>query len=254
MVKVLFIIFSLFSSSYSVVLDCVYSPHWWPAGVGEKFTCITTLSEVSTTKVVTSIRGEPENKTLADVESISFNSCHGTIFIPQDMQNFFPNLIGIQMFHCGVLTLDGNELNQYENLQLFAIESTQLERIPGNFFAMTPQIKVIGFAENDLKYVGSKLLNSLNNLTWVSFYNSGCINQTATSSTEIESLISHLTTNCIDIFEITTTRTTSTTVMTSDSSSRTTTADENNDETTTNGCNELMMNLLILLSSIILIK
>lgn len=250
MVKVIFIIFTLFASSFSVILDCEFSFEWWPK-VESKYSCVTTLSEVSTIQRVTGVNGNHKiDKNNSEVESIEFQDCIGSTYIPQNMLNFFPNLIGIRLISCGILILGGNELHEYQNLQLFAVESTQLERIPGNFFASTPQISVIGFADSNLKYVGSKLLQSLNNLSWVSFYNNDCINQTATSLNEIPSLITNLATNCIDIFEESTT-TTSTTISNSESTSDETTMQGNTEETTTNGCNYNARYLWIAIVSLI---
>lgn len=244
MVKVIFIIFTLFTSSSSVILDCEYSLEWWPK-VDLKYSCVSTLSEVSTIQRVTGVNGNHESdRNNSHVQSIEFQDCTGSTYIPQNMLNFFPNLIGIRLINCGILILSGNELSEHQNLQLFAVESTKLERIPGNFFEPTPQITVIGFADNNLKHVGFNLLKSLNNLSWVSFYNNDCINQTATSLNEIPSLITNLATNCIDIFEEPTT-TTSTTILNSESTSDETTTQGNFEETTTNGCTFIPKSVLI---------
>lgn len=207
------------SSLNSVVLYCRYSFEWWPAS-DEKYSCVTTLSEVSTNQRLTAVNGDHlVGKNYSDVESIDFAGCSGSTFIPRRMLNFFPNLVGIRLDNCGILVLSGNELNEYERLTHFAVESTQLERIPGNFFASTPEISVIGFAENQLKYVGYNLLRNLTNLLWISFNNNDCISQTATTSEEIDALIENLTEKCVDVFETTTALTTITTEMSSTESS-----------------------------------
>lgn len=246
MVKIIVVILALITSSYAVTINCEYSLESWPI-VNYKYSCMTTLSEVSTNQRLTGVRGDHQvGKNHSDVESINFSDCTGSTFIPRDMLNFFANLIGIRLINCGILILSGNELNEYQNLQLFAVESTRLERIPGNFFASTPQITVIGFAENNLKHVGSKLLQSLNNLAWISFFDNDCINQTATSSAEIPSLITNLTANCIDIFEETTV--TSTTITTSEVTPEMTTEEE----TTTMGSEDVKENFIMLVMTLIL--
>lgn len=252
MVKVIFIILALFTQSYSVILECKYLSEWWPK-MEFKYSCVTTLSEVSTTQRLRAVNGEHEaGKNNSHVESIEFQGCTGSTFIPKDMLIFFPNLIAIRLMSCGSLILTGNELNEYENLQMFAVEMTKIERIPGNFFAFTPQISIIGFADNNLKYVGSKLLQTLNNLSWISFANNDCINQTATSLDEIPSLITNLVANCIDILEETTS-TTFTSIMTS--SAMTTEETTVVGETTTkvtNGCEGVKVNLMVVTILIIL--
>lgn len=203
--KLILCLISIISSTSAVILNCQYFYEWWPLA-GEKYSCVTTLSEVSTNQRLTAVNGNHLNSNNhSDVESIEFIDCTGSTFIPRNMLNFFPNLIGVRLVNCGILILSGSELNEYGNLSLFAVEGTRLERIPGNFFSSTPLISIVGFADNKLKHVGSKLFIDLTNLSWISFYNNECINQTANTREEISMLIGNLTLQCVDILEITTT-------------------------------------------------
>lgn len=248
--KLLLCLISIISSSSAVILNCQYSDEWWPLA-GVKYTCITTLSEVSTNQRLTAISGNHlDSKNHSDVESIEFIDCTGSTFIPRSMLNFFPSLIGVRLVNCGILVLSGSELNEYENLSLFAVESTQLERIPGNFFSPTPKISVVGFNDNKLKYVGSKLLKDLTNLSWISFYNNDCINQTATTREEISKLIGDLTLQCVDILEITT----STTVMTTTEMSSTVSTTDVQTTTLKAGIIELNVAIKILLMAFIIFR
>lgn len=254
MKKIFTLIFllTIFPSLNSVVLNCEYSFERWLITI-EKYSCVTTLSEVSTNQRLTGVNGNHlENKNHSNVESIEIIDCTGSTFIPRNMLNFFPNLIGIRLVNCGTLILSGNELNEYNNLSLFAIESTKVERIPGNFFSTTPQISVIGFADNSIKYVGSKLLTNLTNLSWVSFHNNECISQTATTRDEISVLIESLITSCVDILEVTTTTTITTSSTESSENPTTTTTTEMAAEAPNDGRKNpfsfiFMINILILM-------
>lgn len=248
--KLILCLISTILSSIAIKLNCNYSFEWWPVS-GKKYSCVTTLSEVSTNQRLTEISGDHQNsKNHSDVESIEFIDCTGSTFIPRNIMFFFPNLIGVRLVNCGILILSGSELNEYGNLSLFAVEGTQLERIPGNFFSATPLISIIGFADNKLKYVGSTLLNNLPNLSWISFYNNECINQTATKPEEISMLIGNLTSQCVDTFEILTT----TTVKTTTEMSSTVSTTEMQTTTLKAGIIELNIAIKILLMAFILFR
>lgn len=102
------------------------------------------------------------------------------------------------------MTLKGNELDEYPKLQFFRMWTGKLQRVPGNFFHLTPSIKYIDFDGNDIKHVGKNLIENLRDLQVADFQNNFCINTFASDESEVPALLEVLFQNCTDIkFETT---------------------------------------------------
>lgn len=82
-------------------------------------------------------------------------------FVPNGLLEFFPNFIGLQMGHCSITTLHGNELEEYSNLQWCGFHNVSVTRVPGNFFASTLNMRLVNFGENEIERVGFGLLDNL---------------------------------------------------------------------------------------------
>lgn len=149
------------------------------------------------------------NRTNDDIDVISLERTNLT-FIPQGLEHFFPNMIGIYMFNTSLAVLNGNELNKYVNLTWFAVEESLLERVPGNFFDFTPNVVSIWFIECKINHLGANLFQPLNitALKLLSFVNNVCINEYAfgdsNNNTAIRRLIDNVISKCPDIQETTT--------------------------------------------------
>jgi hypothetical protein len=143
-----------------------------------------------------------------NVGVIYFNWCNTrynlTIF-PKGFSNFFPNLIAFSMLSCSIDFLNGDELDEHPHVQLYEHTRSNLTRVPGRFFASTPNLKRFHFGGNKIQHVGEGLLDHLENLESGFFTSNICINQGASNPSEIPALIETLRQNCPDIEPDTTT-------------------------------------------------
>lgn len=119
-------------------------------------------------------------------------------FVPQGITSVFANMKGLIFHNCEITQLNGNELVGYPTLESWVVHYSQIERIPGDLFNETPNMKFVNFLANGINRVGENLLNNLENLTQAWFYYNECIHMGADNSTEIESLIEALAFQCPD--------------------------------------------------------
>jgi hypothetical protein len=129
----------------------------------------------------------------------------GAIKIPKGFLNYFPNFIGLFSWGCPISTLNGDELDEYPNLEFYSQEKSYLVRVPGNFFKSTPKMKVFNFYGKKIQNVGVNLFNHLIYLQQLYFDENTCINKDADSASEVPALIEELIQKCPDIEPETTT-------------------------------------------------
>lgn len=205
----IFLAFFLISNSFSLKIHCNFNFNSNWVILGRVYTCDATIIDI--TSNVTSYEGEhlPGNAA-ADVRMIDFgvnSNCSQLSSIPSGFSSLFSNFTAIYFIGCGINFLNGSELDEYPQLEWFGLYRSELERIPGNFFSSTRNLKFINFNSNKIERIGENLLDNLQNLERVYFNNNVCINKYATNSTAIEELIEALRVNCAD-FETTTVTTT----------------------------------------------
>jgi hypothetical protein len=107
---------------------------------------------------------------------------------------------------CTISTLNGDELDEYINLQFYTQNYSNLTRIPGNFFKLTLNMKFISFAVNKIENVGVNLFKNLKNLKEIYFGLNNCINENAEKSWKVQRLIEEIRQKCPDNEQETTTR------------------------------------------------
>lgn len=194
--KSLFIVFILFASTSALTFTCEYKEVEWFA-IGLNYQCQTEPFNVDSSQYVTSISGEHlPDKTNDDVIAIHIANCTNLAYIPKGLLEVFPNLIGIYLDACGILSLTGTELNEYPQLRLFALELSSLDYVPGNLFAQTPDMVLVSFADNKINGIGWNLLSNLNKLSEAYFENNICTNKNAGTIEEIPELIETLNSDC----------------------------------------------------------
>lgn len=125
--------------------------------------------------------------------------------IPQGGMEVFPNMIGLGFRGCAINHLNGDELVDYPNLEVFIHENSIIERIPGNFFDPVPNMQLINFWSSGIRHVGHNFMGGLNYLWNVWFYDNICVNGRAdNSSIFINAFIETIRIQCPDNIETTT--------------------------------------------------
>lgn len=203
----------LFTSVSGIRISCSFNNDNDYIGLGRVYACVMTSLDVSDDPIMVTgiIGGHFNGNSDSDVQLMMFGSnCdqYSLSNVPKGLLSYFPNLIAIGFFSCSINTLNGDELNEYSNLQWFSLNYSNLTRVPSNLFSSTSNLQYVNLGYNLIENVGVGLLSSLQNLQSVRFLENPCINQQALTAADIATLIDALQQNCPDI--ATTTQTTST--------------------------------------------
>jgi archaellum component FlaC len=208
--KVLIIFLLLISCANGISVTCeFYNDSIWSV-IGKVYYCeVASMNFSDNSTHVTEVSGiHLSEMTNSDVKMIYFSYVNclqlNLTTIPKGFTNFFPNLIGLQINNCPITSLNGDELEDYPNLEYYVHYQTNLTRISGRFFAPTPKMKAMYFRSNKIQHVGG-LLDNLEDLEYADFYTNVCINRAALSRSQLPGLIEALRQNCTDIEQDTTT-------------------------------------------------
>lgn len=126
-------------------------------------------------------------------------NCHHVTEIPTNINQFFPNFVGISINACGIKTLKGDELKNYQNLQAFFLEGTKVEKIPGNLFSQNPYIRGVTFKNNQIAIIGENLFGPhQTSLSFLNFIENKCINMIGRSEIEIPPIVYQIKFSCKD--------------------------------------------------------
>lgn len=196
----IFLLLTLISTSLSLHIRCNFNFNSNWVVIGRVYTCDATIIDITSNG--TTYEGEhlPGNSS-ADVRMIDFgvnSNCSQLSSIPSGFSSIFSNFNAIYFIGCGINFLNGSELDEYPQLEWFGLYRSQLERIPGNFFGQTRNLRFVNFNSNQITRVGKYLLDDLENLERVYFNNNVCVNKYATNSTGIQELIQVLRDDCYD--------------------------------------------------------
>lgn len=200
--KTILIVIVFFTSTSAVVFNCKFKTVEWMA-IGLNYQCQTQAFNIKSSQFVKTVSGSHAlNHTHNDVTGIHIYNCAKLSYIPKGILTVFPNLIGIYLDGCGITSLNGTELNEYPQLQLFALEKSNLTYVSGDLFAQTPELKLVSFVENLINVTGKNLLSNLTKLSEVYFDHNVCINGNATTMEEIPKFIETLNNNCSTASEV----------------------------------------------------
>jgi FtsZ-binding cell division protein ZapB len=199
----IFSAFFLISTVNSIEIGCHFSyDHDWHE-IGQVYTCEVISMDFSDNPThITGYSGDHVlGNSAVDVKAFYFGtSCpqFNLTIVPKGFLNFFPNFNMLEFNTCSINSLNGDELEDYPNLERFVIVHSNVQRIPGNLFEFNKNLKYIWFGFQ-ITRVGDGLLEDLGKLEQAYFWDNLCINQTALSAAEVPKLIEGLRENCPDV-------------------------------------------------------
>jgi hypothetical protein len=196
---------SIFSYALAIQFNCTFIISG-SSYLDSRYTCVVQSVIYEDNENLTGVTGiHLQNKNNSDVAFLDVRDKTIVTFIPKDMENFFPNISAMRFSRCNISRVNADDLNAFDQLEWIAIESNPIERIPRDFFAKNPKIRVVYFYALKIKHVGTGLLDSLQDLFFANFGANTCISKTASNASEISALIEELLIKCPDIEEVTTT-------------------------------------------------
>lgn len=185
--RTVLLLLTLVSVSKSVIFHCAFLNNDW--GLGEFYTCAPTIDISKGTETVVDVTGEHlDGRTNADVAYLFVMNQNVLDRIPSGIEQFFPNLMGMQWYLGSLTALRAEDLEPFRNLIELVVWDNRIVLIDGNLFQHNPNLKKIYFQNNLLEHVGQDLLTGLSKLDTADFMNNPCINVRATTRAEIQEL------------------------------------------------------------------
>lgn len=137
----LLIILLLIATTNSIKIGCYFTFGINFVNLGKLYGCDVYSMDFSdnSTHVINFIGNHQYGNSSIDVKGIQFCNYqnYNLTAVPKGLLTIFPNIIGFTFAKCNINYLHGNELDEYPNLQFWTFAHTNLERIPGEFFAST---------------------------------------------------------------------------------------------------------------------
>ena len=219
--KFLYFLVSFFATTLAITFHCQFELLTWNL-IGTSYSCVTSPSNINNSQWLTGVTGNHQWGNLnINVTMVFIYECTTLPFIPQGIDTFFPNIVGLAMDNCNVSSITGFELNGYDHLQWISIMNNRIEHIPGHFFSQNPSMQFAHFNNNRISSVGNNFPNSLASFQLAQFWQNICINDGADNASSMPSLIANLQNNCAVPEDTTTQPTTTTTITLSTTSSST---------------------------------
>lgn len=115
---------------------------------------------------------------------------------PQELNTFFPNIKGVEIFNCSLKTIDQSDLKPLANLNELWLGNNDLEYLESDLFEFNPEIRILVFTKNKLKYIGDNILAPLPHLSKANFNKNKCIDAYAGTRLERKHLEKQLEKKC----------------------------------------------------------
>lgn len=117
-------------------------------------------------------------------------------FIPERIENFFPNLHGLRVGNSSIRQLSKDDLKPFPELELLSFDKNKLEVLDGDLFDYTPSLKWIYFEDNNIVHIAPDLLASLKNLEFIDISGNICVDEIVQSHESINLLTLQLSVKC----------------------------------------------------------
>lgn len=176
--------------------------------IGVQYSCLVNRIELTGSQTVLGVTGfHLGGRNNSHVKAVRIVG-HGNLpFIITGFTNFFPNLIGIDQSWNNIGQFNGDEFDEYPNLEFLNLEGNhlgpQMRHIPGNFLSLNGNMRVLLLTWTSISTIGENFLNVVARLNYADFILNHCIDQMATTPAQIQNLVINLRNNCT-IQEVTT--------------------------------------------------
>jgi Leucine-rich repeat (LRR) protein len=135
-------------------------------------------------------------RTNSDVEMLSIYNQPNVTQMPKNIEVFFKNLIGIDVWRTQIASISSDDFKAFPNLKFLDFQGTLLTSLDGNLLENNHKLWWIGFSDNLIKNVGHDLLSGLDELVTVHFNRNPCMDFEASDSSALSELKSLLLSSC----------------------------------------------------------
>jgi hypothetical protein len=187
------ITFLLLGFSNAMFLDCVYREEFW-SGNRNVYICDVkvVIRYNAEDRIVTGVSmNHLSGKGNNDVTAIRFQN-QQLDFIPQSINSYFNNIIGLRIESTTLKTITKFDLQQFPGLIYLYTYDNKFEAIEGDLFTFTPKVEDVRFGGSQITNVGTNLVHHLKNLRFLDFDRNVCISQWAGTPNGINEIVRSL--------------------------------------------------------------
>lgn len=122
--------------------------------------------------------------------------------IPQNILNFFPNLIALNFENIGLTTFVRLDLQPFTGIEALRVTKNNIQSLSNDLMINNPKLRTFVFQQNNLKRVGAKLVNRWLGLSVLRLNNNVCINgESANDNIKLINLLYIVGAFCAPTFE-----------------------------------------------------
>lgn len=191
-----FLLFLLFSPTFSVNITCEYSLEEFKF-IGEIKICTSaSIIDINSKNTEVSFLNDTEPFfTNSEVEGVKFE-VHQMKFFPQSITKTFPNLIVIYINDGTLSEIHQADLQPFPQLRYLDLFENYLEVIEADLFKFNKNLKLIWLSNNRIRLVDPNVFNHLTKLNFLYMMDNDCIQQSETNRTGVLKLIENVNLKC----------------------------------------------------------
>lgn len=160
--------------------------------LGYVYVCfLNRLEEIGNPKVTAVFGKHNEKKTNLDVKLLHMTKIK-IAFLPQNLESFFPNLIGFFLHNVGIKSLSKDDLKPFPKLTYIMMHGSEIEEIQNDVFEFNGKIEYLNLNKNKVKSIGLKVFNSIPNLKYLNLEKNVCVSGKGENTAQIELLKSKM--------------------------------------------------------------
>lgn len=112
-----------------------------------------------------------------DVEAIRVINEPKIDFLPQGIDEIFPNLLLINFARTGLKEIHQSDLRKFPKLKDAAFYLNSIESMEEDLFKFNPDLEAISFYGNKISYIHPNVFDGLEKLRYLDFFNNTCNNE-----------------------------------------------------------------------------
>jgi Leucine-rich repeat (LRR) protein len=182
--KIIFLILSSLlilncSTTNAATLKCTFEYRSWGI-VGEIYICTVEDNGIFDGSRVTIDRIEGEHidgKTNADVQGFSIEEIPNVNYIPEGLEESFPNLISIDIMSAQLKEIKQTDVKKFPKLIRLDLSNNNIKIIEKDLFKYNPQLREIFFGYNEISHIDPEVFNHLNQLEYLWLQRNKCQNE-----------------------------------------------------------------------------
>lgn len=144
--------------------------HSWPTSKARRLTAeLKEFSEDSARTLEKTGKLNYSEKLNKNVLGVSIPHQPFFLRIPNNFHDFFPNLISLNVYDCGLKKISRLDFKNLINLKEIHLTYVKIEELPADLFADLKDLEIIDFKGNQINSIGKNIFKHLENLKFVDF-------------------------------------------------------------------------------------